>query len=325
MLADEFAALVDGREGPRGAGRSSSPRSATFSSPAQARPASPRRNARLAGLRRRARPRRPLDRAARRLLAARRRGLGRPALHRLCRTRPGRRRPPAERGAGSWSRAAAASEPAALRGRHRGRAALPAQPWRILVGGGVTEADFARLARRAPAHVAVERARPDFRASCGRRGLGEPGRLQHRRRPAARRAAGRARPLRGAARERAAPARRALRRRGARDRLAGGRSLAPTPWPAPSRQPSPAAGPMRALDLGGAGGSARGDSRRAIVRRSEVDAAWSAARRGPDRAARRHGRTSALWWRDDDAVAATPALDRLLALSPASACRSRSP
>ena len=34
----------------------------------------------------------------------------------------------------------------------------------------------------------------------------------------------------------------------------------------------------------------------------------------------REGRTLSLWWRDDDAVAATPALDRLIGLAGGSAC-----
>ncbi len=39
--------------------------------------------------------------------------------------------------------------------------------WRILIGRGVPEADFLALRESAPAHVAVERARPDFRALLG--------------------------------------------------------------------------------------------------------------------------------------------------------------
>jgi hypothetical protein len=38
------------------------------------------------------------------------------------------------------------------------------RPWRILIGRGITEDDFEALKERAPAHAAVERARPDFRA-----------------------------------------------------------------------------------------------------------------------------------------------------------------
>ena len=36
--------------------------------------------------------------------------------------------------------------------------------WHVLVGRGVPEADFQALRQGAPAHAAVERARPDFRA-----------------------------------------------------------------------------------------------------------------------------------------------------------------
>jgi predicted glycosyltransferase len=41
---------------------------------------------------------------------------------------------------------------------------MPEKPWRILIGRGVTEEDFQGLRRDASAHVTVERARPDFRA-----------------------------------------------------------------------------------------------------------------------------------------------------------------
>jgi len=41
---------------------------------------------------------------------------------------------------------------------------ITGQSWRILVGRGVAETDFTALRDRAPAHVSVERARPDFRA-----------------------------------------------------------------------------------------------------------------------------------------------------------------
>ncbi|PVE22150.1 glycosyl transferase family 28 [Microvirga sp. KLBC 81] len=37
------------------------------------------------------------------------------------------------------------------------------KPWRILIGRGVADSDFAALHDSAPAHVTVERARPDFR------------------------------------------------------------------------------------------------------------------------------------------------------------------
>ena len=38
------------------------------------------------------------------------------------------------------------------------------RPWRILIGRGVAEPDFLAVRESAPAHVVVERARPDFRA-----------------------------------------------------------------------------------------------------------------------------------------------------------------
>lgn len=42
--------------------------------------------------------------------------------------------------------------------------ALPEHPWRILIGRAVTEADFRAIRDNAPSHAVVERARPDFRA-----------------------------------------------------------------------------------------------------------------------------------------------------------------
>ena len=45
---------------------------------------------------------------------------------------------------------------------------LPEHPWRILVGRGVAEADFQEIAAHAPANALVERARPDFRALLAR-------------------------------------------------------------------------------------------------------------------------------------------------------------
>ncbi len=40
---------------------------------------------------------------------------------------------------------------------------MPDKPWRVLIGRGVAEEDFQALLREAPSHVIVERARPDFR------------------------------------------------------------------------------------------------------------------------------------------------------------------
>ncbi len=46
--------------------------------------------------------------------------------------------------------------------------AIQDRPWRILVGRGVTEEDFLSLQSAAPAHATVERARPDFRTLLSR-------------------------------------------------------------------------------------------------------------------------------------------------------------
>jgi predicted glycosyltransferase len=47
----------------------------------------------------------------------------------------------------------------------------PERPWHILVGHGVSHIDFDELVRLAPSHVQVERARPDFRALLQRAAL----------------------------------------------------------------------------------------------------------------------------------------------------------
>ena len=47
-------------------------------------------------------------------------------------------------------------------------ASVTERPWRVVVGAGVAQPAFEELRRAAPAHVAVERARPDFRALLAR-------------------------------------------------------------------------------------------------------------------------------------------------------------
>lgn len=197
-------------------------------------------------------------------------------------------------------------------------AAIAAAPlcghaWRILVGHGVTEVDFSSLRERAPPNVAVERARADFKSllrtaavSVSQAGYNTVVDL-----------AGAATPSVLVPFERGREAEQRLRAE-----CFAGKGLA-TLLPEDALSPRALAGaveaalaggrPDAALDLGGVGGSLAAIAS-AIVRRSEVDAAWSALDAALDRAARRHGRVE-LWWRDDDAVAATPALDRLLALS----------
>ncbi len=66
----------------------------------------------------------------------------------------------------------------------------PGRGWRVLVGRGVDESDFARLSASAPANATVERARADFPALLARCALSiSQGGLQHRARPRRRRAA----------------------------------------------------------------------------------------------------------------------------------------
>lgn len=43
-------------------------------------------------------------------------------------------------------------------------ALVPDLPWRVLIGAGVDEGEFGDIAASAPAHMQVERARPDFRS-----------------------------------------------------------------------------------------------------------------------------------------------------------------
>ena len=85
-------------------------------------------------------------------------------LYRLCgRERGGDSREHKSRG--SWFRAVRA--PRAFRSTElplRRPIGSPTDAWRVLVGRGVPEADFQALRHGAPAHAAVERARPDFRA-----------------------------------------------------------------------------------------------------------------------------------------------------------------
>ena len=49
--------------------------------------------------------------------------------------------------------------------------AIPEHPWQILVGRGVAESDFEILRAKAPVHATVERARPDFRPLLSRAAL----------------------------------------------------------------------------------------------------------------------------------------------------------
>ena len=196
-------------------------------------------------------------------------------------------------------------------------ASVTERPWRVVVGAGVAQPAFEDAPPRR-ARPCRRRARPSGLpgAAGASRGLGEPGRLQHRRRSSARRSRGRAGAFRGRPRDRAAPARRMSRR--ARPRPAVCRKPSSRPRPSPNasgcslRRGSP---PRPEIRLDGAERSvalveelARRPPRPAVA---QPPADWSPL----DDVLRRtagEGRTVAIWWRDDDAVAATPALDRLL-------------
>ncbi|WP_099903371.1 glycosyltransferase, partial [Methylobacterium frigidaeris] len=201
-------------------------------------------------------------------------------------------------------------------------ALTPDLSWRILVGRAVPEPAFAGLAAAAPANAIVERARPDFRALLAGAALsvsqagyntvldllhgGCPALLvpfeagqetEQRLRAETLAAHGLARVLpeseltaehlAAAALSTPPPATgHAIARDGARRSVAIVEEMLGTPVPtgkgrAPARHPSPDVTPL-------------------------TDALARAAD---------EGRTVTLWWRDDDATAHTPALDRLLALA----------
>ena len=192
-----------------------------------------------------------------------------------------------------------------------------ARPWRLLVGTSIPEAELAELRSRADAHVTVERARPDFRRLLAGAALSisqagyntvidllctgvravlvpfEAGRETEQRLRAeclARHGLAYLLPeselspealvgrVREALSQPAAP-RPDIALAGAIETVAVVERLA-------ARRPSRQNGPVAVLDW------------------SSLDDALAAAADA--------GRTIAFWWRDDDAVAHTPALDRLL-------------
>ena len=190
------------------------------------------------------------------------------------------------------------------------------RPWRILVGRGVSENDFLALRQSAPAHVVVERARPDFRAllagaelsvsqagyntavdllRCGVTSVLVPfedgGETEQRLRAERLAALGLAEivPEADLSRQNLGQAIR--------------RGLARTPSPPP------------AISLDGARRSVAVAENLALSRPAlhrAVD--WSLLDRALDRAGDQ-GSPVRFWWRDDDAVADTPQLDRLLRLA----------
>jgi len=202
------------------------------------------------------------------------------------------------------------------------RAALAAaqdiadRPWRILVGRGVAESDFATLERSAPPHVTVERARPDFRTllagaelsvsqagyntavdllRCGVTSVLVPfeaGNETEQRLRAERLAAlGLAEIVPEAE----------LSRQNLADAIRRGLTRTPSPAPAISLD-----GALRSVAVA----ENLVSSGPALHRTMD----WTPLDQALDRA-RDQGCPVRFWWRDDDAVADTPQLDRLLSLA----------
>lgn len=193
---------------------------------------------------------------------------------------------------------------------------IPEKPWRVLIGRGVAEEDFQALLRDVPPHVTVERARPDFRAllaqaevSISQAGYNTVVDL-----------------LRTGAQSVLVPfeAGQETEQRLRAERLEAlglasivseddlsPSSLAEAIREAASRQSSRPA----AFALDGARQSveiAESILHPAPALHQSLD--WSPLDQALSRA-RDRGHPVQLWWRDDDAVADTPALDRLLSLS----------
>ncbi len=194
-----------------------------------------------------------------------------------------------------------------------------ARPWRILVGAGVGEADLADLVAAAPANARVERARPDFPDLLGRAALsvsqagyntvvdllraGTPAVLV---------------PFADGHETEQALRARALAARG-RARVIDAGALTAEAL-AEAVEASLAAPPPPALPLALDGAA---ESARSVEAYAEARRAPAVRRPGPDwrpldaalRRREEDGAPVAAWWRDDDAVTASPALDRLLTLA----------
>jgi hypothetical protein len=189
------------------------------------------------------------------------------------------------------------------------------EPWQVLVGHGVPEPAFRALRAAAPPHALVERARPDFRQRLGESTLSisqagyntvvdilrsgvrsvlvpfeDGGETEQRLRAERLAAVGRAALVRG--------------------------NLNPDNLEEAVREalamPAPALG---GIDLDGARRSValleqRSISRPALSRSPPWHLLDEALRSAADQGVR-----VSFWWRDDDAVAATPALERLIALA----------
>jgi predicted glycosyltransferase len=198
-------------------------------------------------------------------------------------------------------------------------ALVPEEPWRVLVGNGVPETDFESLRVAAPGHATVERARRDFRAlltrasasvsQCGYNTAvdllraGVPAVLV---------------PFEAGQETEQRLRAECLRARG----LAQVVPEAELSAPRLAAALRAALGQVRhavRIDLDGAGRTValveeivEGHARAAPVLAPSLP--WRSLDEALARAADA-GRVPAFWWRDDDAVAATPALDRLLAMA----------
>jgi hypothetical protein len=190
----------------------------------------------------------------------------------------------------------------------------PRRSWRVLAGPGVAQPDFELLLADAPAHVRVERARPDFARLLARCAVSvsQAGCDAMAGYPAGR-SAPRARPLAGGREEEQTIRAEAFAVRGLalvlREDDLTPQALAEAITTALARD-KPDSG---ALDLGGAAATVRAVER-AVADRHAIDAAWDRLQAALSDL-NQSGKTLRLWWRDDDAVEPSPALERLLALA----------
>ncbi|MBB3772623.1 putative glycosyltransferase [Angulomicrobium tetraedrale] len=189
---------------------------------------------------------------------------------------------------------------------------IPERQWRLLVGSGVPAEAFATLEAEAPANMRVERTRPDFPALLARAALSIS---QAGYNTVLDLAAAKARAIlvpfaEGAEREQTQRAgelaRRGLVRMLAAATLTGAELAAAVRVALGEPRPD-----WSGIGRDGAARTAAGVEA-AIARRRAANDAFARLEATLARA-RTAGRTLAFWWRDDDAVAPTPALEALLA------------
>ena len=189
---------------------------------------------------------------------------------------------------------------------------VPERRWRLLIGAGVPTEAFEALKADAPAHMIVERARPDFPALLARAALSVS---QAGYNTVLDLAAAHARAIlvpfaEGAEQEQTLRAGE-LARRGLAVTLDAA-TLTPDALAQAVRTALDAPRPdWSAIGRDGALETARRVDA-ALARHREAGAAWERLDAALARAGKA-GRTLDFWWRDDDAVAPTPALDALLA------------